>query len=284
MISRLTRLFALIIICSFAACNPGHASPHAWRIPDTVGVSIGGSGLMAPLGLGIKQESGAWSPVLLPNLDCWLRADLGITLSGGNVQTWADQSGVGDSNRNVIGSSGTWPTINSANSAYNNQRTVHFTGSEVLISGTWSSAQALPETDWIAGNNNGAATNQYYADGIVGNARVISNHLLAQGMELFNGTVLSGSQSEAAGTPLFFGAYFDSSTSCKIYDSSTTALVTGSCGTTTGTRTGLTVGNGGAHTTGLVGDIAEVVIVGGAMSAGNMTNLLGYFRSRYGNL
>jgi len=42
-----------------------------------------------------KTNGVNFSPLVLPNLQLWLRSDLGITLNGSNVSAWADQSGNG---------------------------------------------------------------------------------------------------------------------------------------------------------------------------------------------
>lgn len=44
-------------------------------------------------GRGIWAVPSSFSPSQLPNLALWLRADLGVTTSGSNVTAWADQSG-----------------------------------------------------------------------------------------------------------------------------------------------------------------------------------------------
>lgn len=58
------------------------------------------------------------SPIL------WLRADMGVTTSGAEVTAWADQSGNGhDFVKGLVG-----PTVNTSNSDFNSQYTLHFAG------------------------------------------------------------------------------------------------------------------------------------------------------------
>jgi len=58
------------------------------------------------------------SPIL------WLRADMGVTTSGAEVTAWADQSGNGhDFIKGLVG-----PTVNTSNSDFNSQYTLHFAG------------------------------------------------------------------------------------------------------------------------------------------------------------
>ena len=40
-----------------------------------------------------RSVDAAFRPTDLSNLEFWVRSDLGLTLNGSNVTTWADQSG-----------------------------------------------------------------------------------------------------------------------------------------------------------------------------------------------
>lgn len=87
-----------------------------------------------------------WSPYSLANKTCWLRADLGVTdAGGGRVSAWADQSGAGDSNRNVTqGTSGNRPLLISSEATFNNKPVIDFArnaGNKTFLdSGTWSAS------------------------------------------------------------------------------------------------------------------------------------------------
>lgn len=62
------------------------------------------------LSLGAQQRGSAapaFAPTDISGCVWWLRADLGVTQSSG-VQSWADQSGIGDSARNATDQSGTF--------------------------------------------------------------------------------------------------------------------------------------------------------------------------------
>lgn len=83
-----------------------------------------------------------FTPLSIPNgLQFFVRADLGTTLSGSDVTTWADQSGAGDTNRNLVGAVGHRPTLQASDADFNNLPCLKFDPSgayQVLISGTWS--------------------------------------------------------------------------------------------------------------------------------------------------
>ena len=114
-----------------------------------------------------------WAPTtVVPaddwGLQFWLRADRGVTLSGSDVTAWADQSNIGDINRNMVSAVSHYPTYTSANSSYNNQATINFTvaGGQYMESvGNWMPNISAPYTIFIVGNDDGTSPNQtYYGD------------------------------------------------------------------------------------------------------------------------
>lgn len=69
-----------------------------------VALNVGEEGSV-PTVIGIDNELGhniwvapvpVWSPAMLTNVRLWVRADLGVTLVGADVDVWADQSGAGN--------------------------------------------------------------------------------------------------------------------------------------------------------------------------------------------
>jgi hypothetical protein len=102
-------------------------------IPEIWGISVGQStGHAAMVGT-------SWSPLTLGSttLKLWLRGDLGIHLTSGNVDTWADQSGNG--NDATQATSGQRPATNTV---INGQTCVNFTGSVGLQMPNFISAGA----------------------------------------------------------------------------------------------------------------------------------------------
>jgi len=85
-------------------------------------------------------------PTRLPGLVLWLRADLGITLNGGNVSAWADQSGNG--NHATQGTAANQPLY--VSSGINGRPTVRFDGVNDVLS-TTTGAVAGDHTIIIAG-------------------------------------------------------------------------------------------------------------------------------------
>jgi hypothetical protein len=102
-----------------------------------------------PFGLSFSRPSNImeFSPLSVPNLEWWLRADLGTTLN--LVSQWADQSGAGDSNRNFVASVQR-PTLITSVAAFNNKPVINFdtsmTNQEMTQAGLWSHVPSGPFT------------------------------------------------------------------------------------------------------------------------------------------
>lgn len=67
------------------------------------------------------------APLTIPNLELWLRSDLGITLASGKVASWVDQSG--NSGRDCAqATAGNQPAYTVSNAGFNNKPTLDFDG------------------------------------------------------------------------------------------------------------------------------------------------------------
>ena len=82
---------------------------------------------MTRIGLGVRLPhrrglATGFQPTKLPDLQLWLRGDLGITLNGADVSAWADQSGQG--NHFVQATEADQPVYDATNSAFNDQATL----------------------------------------------------------------------------------------------------------------------------------------------------------------
>lgn len=80
------------------------------------------------LSLGLSAQNAvaaapAFAPTDISGLVWWLRADLGVSLVGG-VDSWADQSGVGDTARNASASGFTRPAYVASDPLYNGKPTI----------------------------------------------------------------------------------------------------------------------------------------------------------------
>lgn len=214
------------------------------------------------------------------SLELWLRADMGITLNGGNVSAWADQSGKGDANRNVSqGTAANQPAYNASNASFANQPTLDFVDPKVLVSGVWAAALAQPATRFVVGNMGAGGTNNYFMDSLSGVAQMAffgSNG--GANWTLFDGV---GLVEPVAPTAVSVLASNDNGASSKMYRNALTARNTGNAGTNG--LTGTTIGNtaGGGNFT-CKGSIAEVIIVSGIATAAQFAACMNYLGARYG--
>lgn len=87
----------------------------------------------------------AFDPTQLTDKIAWYRADLGATVGSGTITGWADQSGVGDANRNMV-SIGTAPTYNASDATFGGQPSISLGFNNGLLSGTWNTTYSSPFT------------------------------------------------------------------------------------------------------------------------------------------
>lgn len=89
-------------------------------------------------------------------------ADLGVTLDTG-VSAWADQSGVGDTNRNLTqATAGVQPVYTASDAQFNNRGVLDFNGSKYIKSGTWSAALAHPCTYYFVQRQDSSVGSQVF--------------------------------------------------------------------------------------------------------------------------
>lgn len=82
-------------------------------------------GLSLSLALGASAHGSPFTPASIPGLVWWLRADMGVTISSG-VQSWADQSGIGDTGRNAtdFGATLTHPAFVASDAGFGGKPTI----------------------------------------------------------------------------------------------------------------------------------------------------------------
>jgi hypothetical protein len=217
-------------------------------------------------------------PTQLSGCSLWLRADLGITIATG-VSAWNDQSGVGDAARNATQATGaSQPAFQAKNSAFNNQPTVNFSGSQLMPTGTWSAAQAQPQTVFIVAKDTSGASNKYFVDSIAG-ASPFAVLSVAGVTNLNAGTTRSASFTD---TVSFAGVAVMNGATSLWYPSARTAtsIVAGTIGANG--FTGITIGNAAAGGANAGASIAEIAYWNRVLAANEVSRLLSYAGGRYG--
>lgn len=154
------------------------------------------------IGLMLGSRQGGFVPTALGGAVLWLRSDLGVTTSGGEVTGWADQSGAGDAGRNFAPAGTDRPAYNASEAGYNNRPTVGtFNKAGLasdcrLVSGTWSATYANPLTIIVVGHGMGDASNRYFCSESATDALAVFAH--TGGAQTYTGAV-GGTSIVAAG-------------------------------------------------------------------------------------
>lgn len=217
-----------------------------------------------------RPSGGAlWLPTKLPNLAAWYRGDMGITLNGGTVSAWADQSGNG---RHLTqGTAAQQPTYVAASASYNQRPALTFDGG-----------------DWLdAASAIGGTTGTVYLVGQDGNvdAYFVSNVGTPEAGNLIS---YVGNEGIFSGTALTIGSGSTSpSIFCGVFNGANSFVarsnVTGATGNA-GTNAMSSPFRYGAYRTGiyaLTGAIAEVIWYSAVHDAATRAVVLRYLSNRY---
>lgn len=222
------------------------------------------------------------SPLGISGLVAWYRADLGVTITGSGVSTWADQSGLGDANKNLLqGTDANRPTLNASDAAYNNQTTLSFLGASAqnVASGTFAAAVASPTTWYFACNTTAIAAIQLILDFSPGlDGPQIGVQADGKAPRIYDGAgpvLIAGDLSvKVAVCVVFNGA-----SSALYISQSTTAAGTGNAGTVN--QTACRVGSGLAGSSPFTGKLAEIFAYSGAHTQAQRALALAYMGNRY---
>jgi hypothetical protein len=248
------------------------------------------SGFSNPQGLRIRvapSRQPFFFPAQLGGLAFWLRADLGVTSSGGNVSALNDQSDVGDSNENLTAFNN--PTLNSNDSNFNKRASIGFAGisSQYLTSGAWATPLQQPCT-WVAvALNNGTNQNGEYVidsnDSTTGQKIQYTATPTTSITVTANGASFSGAANWAAAAAVL--VEFNGASSKLFFNNFTTPLATGTVGGgSAGSQGSLSVGTFNAHKGGgnyWDGSMSEILAFSGILSSASKARLRRYLNSRY---
>lgn len=236
-------------------------------------------------GGGLAALGGAAVPPSAPtaNMVYRVRADLGITLNGGDVSAWADQSGTGDANKNATQSTaGLQPLFVASNADFNNQPSVRFTAAsgDYMITGTWAAALAQPATWYLVYKGGTTAGHRAVIDGIAAGNRHTVQNLTGTGVPfLFAGASVDAATNKASART-YLAAVVNGASSAIYVDNFTTAEGSGNAGAHS--LTGLTIGSNYLFGNGLDGDVAELLAYSVAHDATARAEVLAYLQGRYG--
>ena len=241
------------------------------------------------LGIGRTRGSGTFLPTSISNCKLWLRADLGVTTSGGLVTAWADQSGNG--NNATDPGVGVRPALTASNSNFSNQSTVDFDGTDDFLTG----AITIGSASWAV-----YAVVRYTANSGAANAFGIvsfvpsggANDNAANSMLIFRNAqtqlVTTVSVANKSVSTIANNTTYVFSSRCD--GANNTQRVNTTDGTTVASTATVTVAKyylGSRWVTSATSlptpiNIAEFIVYSSNPSSGDNTSLRSYFQARYG--
>ena len=234
------------------------------------------------IGIALSVGSGSGSSFranTLPSLTAWYKADAGITLNGSTVSTWADQSGIGDSNRNLAqGTGANQPTFVASDTNLGGRPSLLFTAasSTRLVSGAWSAAPAQPLTLYMTVRG-GTVSNQYMCDGRSG--RGLIQMLDASGKAAFYAGSTVSSTISLISTSAVLCSVNNGASSTGYVSHYSAADATGNFGTNA--FDGITVGCGFNAANFFGGNVAEILVYAAAHTATERQVVMSYLGAKY---
>jgi hypothetical protein len=220
------------------------------------------------------------TPADLPTV-AWYRSDQGLLFDGTGLAYIYQWNSLVGSDPNLSLKQLTvsqQPSINPIDASYNRHPTLSFTATAhtSLVSGTWASAQAQPFTVCWVGNYDGSATGQTFVCSTSSIVELDANNPGTNAC-MYAGAFVDSAITNTTIPQVVIGVY-DGVTS-TIYVSAKTAKASGNAGGNG--FTDLTLGYWSSGGTGLSGKIAEVAVIGAALTSNEVANLLTYFGNRY---
>lgn len=232
----------------------------------------------------IAARSPTFVPALLPGCAVWFRADLGVTLAGTAVTSWGDQSGTGDSNKNLAATGS--PTYVVADTNYMNQPTMSFSGSsQYFTSGTWTTALVQENTWVIVGHRANVAAQMDAMDGATSGYGQLVAGAGSNAVIAYAGTSVVTPTNTAYSwlSPSAVLVEFNGGSTNIFVNNFSSSAATGPAGAAN--FRALCVGSHNpAFTPGNYwnGTIAEIIAYSGALSATSKAQLRNYLNGRYG--
>ena len=227
-----------------------------------------------------RYASGAtqFSPGQISGLMVWYRADLGVTLNSGNVSALADQSGVGDANRNLSqGTAANQPPWNASDTHFNGHSSIgpyNNVAQTLPAVGAWSVAPPGTGTLFAVFRTGGAGTEILTRDPSNNNFELYQNtttncHFFLGGAQ-DNGANVSNMNNTHV-----YGASFQAGGNCALSQDAITP--SGTFAVTAGSAASLSVGTAGIF----AGTWAELMVYSRQLAAAEFSAVMHYLGGRY---
>lgn len=226
----------------------------------------------------------SFDPSKLPGLRLWYRADLGVSVRVGPpgattfVTAWADQSGVGDPNQDLVASfAAEQPILRPIVVAYNNQPAVQFLPSLSVFmkAGFFAPFAPIPDpwTVFMVGNDDGSGARQFFFSTTGGGG----SNFERLGPDLYNGNLI------APGVPSTVASLIageSNGPSSSVYINSRSPVSVGD-NLTPSNFTGLFLGSNVGSGLFLNGYLAEFFLYARILLASEKKTAIDYLVSRY---
>jgi hypothetical protein len=243
---------------------------HTVAASTSAGVAVS---TIVAVGLTGSVNSG-FLPSSIPGMKLWLRADQAITIATG-VSRWGDISNNGFDVVQAV--AGTQPAYSASDAGYNSQAVLTWpsVGSKILQNATIALSQ--PFTVLMVGENTGSTYSAWFETDVSGRVTLRQDGSGTQ-YELYAGSILDGGT--AVHTKIAFAAIVGPSGNGGLYvNSSASTVISGAIGSNSlsqfilpGTQT---------DSDGFQGKIAEVIAYNSALTQGQISQIFGYFSTRY---
>jgi hypothetical protein len=225
-------------------------------------------------GLAGLSRQGSFSPASLGGLVALYDPTQGLTQASNLVSAWNDQSGTGDSNKNLTAAGAARPTYNATDAAYGNQPTLSFAGAQWLEgAGAWASPQAQPATWYVVGESTVSGGRLIDGDATGRNAFVDNTG----NMSLYAGTAFIGNGGNAKAV---YCGVFNGASSALYVSTITTPTTTGNPGSNACNRCVVGAFDGGVGP--LTGKVAYVLGYSGSHSASQRGQVMNFLGARFG--
>jgi hypothetical protein len=213
----------------------------------------------------------SFSPSDLPNLDLWLKSDVGITQDVG-VTTWADQSGNGNDATQTVDANE--PAL--VASQINGLPVVRFNGTSHYMAGTLTASSAQPNSLFVVGKFSNTTGNRFIFDGDTANNR---HALYLQSgsaiFRMYSGTSLADGASDTSNH--YFSCIFNGTSSSMRIDGASAA----SGNASTESIQDFVLGGAFDYSSLCAGDIAEIILYTDEKSGADRINIEQYLANKY---
>jgi hypothetical protein len=216
----------------------------------------------------------SFTPVSVADCICWLRSDLGITLNGSDVSTWADQSGAGNDVTQAVAAD--QPAYFSSGGS-NNHPYLEFDGINDSLLGAWALNQPVTTVTTVLPSVAGGKAAESFIDGSVFDT---NRHYYGFGVNLptYYGGAAIGFGATTESTWQYWSTIGNGAAS-QINVNGGTPVV-GDAGA--GNPGGLRVGARGSGVNFIDCRMAEIAMYDRALTAEEIASLEAYMAARYG--